>query len=646
MSESKRRTCDIVMKGGITSGVVYPQAITRLARRFTFVNIGGTSAGAIAASIAAAAEYRRHEGGGNAGFACLDALPALLGEKPGDGVRTRLFHFFQPNVRTRRLFEVITSTLGGGAAALKATLRRIMEDYAGWTCAGMMPGLALGVVSVVFGHGPMVLVWVWVSALLLGAGAVLGAVAGFVLEFVREIPRNGYGLCSGVVEPARPGEPRPPAGVEPLSVWLAYYLNKTAGLEEKGPPLTFGHLWSNGGNSDPEIAMRRTNLEMMTSNLTHGRPYRLPFRDDPDLRENFRFYFRSEEFLRYFPEPVVRWMMEHPRPVVASEHEAPKRAARRAALAELGYFPLPAPADLPVVVATRMSLSFPILLCAVPLHSFVNEHERQDSELPEPCWFSDGGMCSNFPLHFFDTALPRRPTFSIDLIERPGDPTPEELLPEMDNNNGLLAERWNQFDREPAVSADLPSRPKPDLERLLGFFGAMIATMQNWSDTTQARLPGFRDRIVRVPLSTREGGLNLDMPPERITDLTQRGVQAAEELLKHFDVPPEHQAMTWDNHRWIRLRSLLGALEKLLRDTLHAWETPEVGDDSYKIWLEQMIAGTAEVPKYKRMTKVQLRATIATLKKLSEIPVLWPENHPPSEDSPRPRPVLRPRAQI
>ena len=41
------RYCDIVMKGGITSGVVYPPAICRLAEHYHFKNIGGTSAGAI-----------------------------------------------------------------------------------------------------------------------------------------------------------------------------------------------------------------------------------------------------------------------------------------------------------------------------------------------------------------------------------------------------------------------------------------------------------------------------------------------------------------------------------------------------------------------------------------------------------------------
>ena len=37
-------SCDIVMKGGITSGVVYPGAVVKLARRYRFRSIGGASA--------------------------------------------------------------------------------------------------------------------------------------------------------------------------------------------------------------------------------------------------------------------------------------------------------------------------------------------------------------------------------------------------------------------------------------------------------------------------------------------------------------------------------------------------------------------------------------------------------------------------
>src|SRR4051794_41737721 len=55
--------CDVIMKGGITSGVVFPLAIYRLSRKFRFVNLGGTSAGGIAAAVAAAAEYNRDNGG-------------------------------------------------------------------------------------------------------------------------------------------------------------------------------------------------------------------------------------------------------------------------------------------------------------------------------------------------------------------------------------------------------------------------------------------------------------------------------------------------------------------------------------------------------------------------------------------------------
>ncbi len=51
------------MKGGITSGVVYPRALTELAGRYRFRSVGGSSAGAIAAAMAAAAEYGRDRGG-------------------------------------------------------------------------------------------------------------------------------------------------------------------------------------------------------------------------------------------------------------------------------------------------------------------------------------------------------------------------------------------------------------------------------------------------------------------------------------------------------------------------------------------------------------------------------------------------------
>src|SRR3954464_766739 len=69
---------DMVMKGGITSGVVYPLAVCELAKQYRFRNLGGSSAGGIAAAFAAAAEYARDTGG----YQRLAELPRTLGTNP------------------------------------------------------------------------------------------------------------------------------------------------------------------------------------------------------------------------------------------------------------------------------------------------------------------------------------------------------------------------------------------------------------------------------------------------------------------------------------------------------------------------------------------------------------------------------------
>src|SRR5271170_3011840 len=79
-----KKMCDLVMKGGVTSGVVYPAAITELSKEYRFASIGGTSAGAIAAGVAAAAEYAR-AGGKTEAFAQIEKLPWELGANSADG---------------------------------------------------------------------------------------------------------------------------------------------------------------------------------------------------------------------------------------------------------------------------------------------------------------------------------------------------------------------------------------------------------------------------------------------------------------------------------------------------------------------------------------------------------------------------------
>src|SRR3712207_4426651 len=92
------RECDLVMKGGITSGVVYPKAISRISNSYRFRNVGGASAGAIAAVVAAACEHRRNRGR-------LDAFRVL--EEVGAEISRQGFvkNVFQPAPKARPAFD-------------------------------------------------------------------------------------------------------------------------------------------------------------------------------------------------------------------------------------------------------------------------------------------------------------------------------------------------------------------------------------------------------------------------------------------------------------------------------------------------------------------------------------------------------------
>jgi hypothetical protein len=98
--------CDVVMKGGITSGVVYPRALSAIGTRYRFRGVGGASAGAIGAAIGAAAEFGRSSGG----FDRMAALPGQL----GDG---HLAALFQPQPATRPLLRLMLIATGRAPGA-------------------------------------------------------------------------------------------------------------------------------------------------------------------------------------------------------------------------------------------------------------------------------------------------------------------------------------------------------------------------------------------------------------------------------------------------------------------------------------------------------------------------------------------------
>jgi hypothetical protein len=100
-------------------------------------------------------------------------------------------------------------------------------------------------------------------------------------------------------------------------------------------------------------------------------------------------------------------------------------------------------------------------------------------------------------------------------------------------------------------------------------------------------MPGYRDRIVHVKLAPNEGGLNLSMPPDIIAAVSERGERAGELLAARFAPEPGKDPktgkdieLTWDNHRWIRYRSMMAALEVLARRFRATW----IDVDKQKPW--------------------------------------------------------------
>ena len=615
--------CDVVMKGGITSGIVYPLAICELASVFHLKNVGGTSAGAIAAAAAAAAQYGRMSAseGPHIGFPGLAQLQEELAADNG------LMQLFTPNRCTARIHGVAMALLrrceGPGkyvrrlAAVLWQLLRMAFSSRQFWLpVVGMIPGsfllwlcewtpgrnwaigfgllastgwLAMGVaevrrnskwfglVSISLGFAGLLLLnllatQAWSTAwglaaawLLLVVGGTSGLLLAAWLSTTRALTTNAYGLTTGYTQHN--------GGGTSLTQWLTDRLDGLAGLDSQKGPLTFGHLWrgpqETGSPEHPE-----TNLEMLTTNLTQGCPYRMP----GDFGR--RFYFNPKELARFFPARVIEHMQQH----AASSGVAPIHVTATDTVLQ----PLPAPQELPVVVATRMSLSFPGLISSVPLYAFDHSNftdakgqptDRKHA-VPTVCWFSDGGITSNFPVSFFDRRLPRWPTFGINL--RTFHPRRPQRANEADNiyvprtNNQGITEWWTTWDRTQPSS-------------MRQFLSTIFDTMQNWVDNQQIRIPGFRDRIAHIHHSEEEGGLNLDMQPHVIAALSERGRVAGARLARYYSTEPEtddttinhslhheddderHRVVSWRNHRWVRLRSTLGLLQEELLQILAAY---------------------------------------------------------------------------
>jgi len=594
----KAPVCDVVMKGGVTSGVVYPYAVLRLAQKFRLAGIGGTSAGAIAAALTAAAEYARQAKVRGSSFSrfeerCMN-LPKILPT------------LFQPLAKHRSVFALAMATLKAtdnglprkdrlqglrdlffsaaglqtwsviGASVVCGMLAAARYSrYYGWHQSLWAAGFGLGsgllllllfLIAVrwtsqlpIFGYVALVAVAaaasiaapirhpaaVFLPAVIGGGFGMVAAITFLGNRLIGRLRDTDFGLCSGL----KAQETDPDA----VTDWLHNSIQYVAGRGIAGDPLTFGDVQNVlSSKKDPNVALR-----MITTNITLRRPYALP-----DLGgEGETVGWIPDEWKPLFPKTVIDFMMKDDPSYLTDDK--PRR--------------LPDGDDLPVVVGARMSLSFPLLFSAVPVH-----------QLTPGGWASagrmllvDGGLSSNMPLHFFDSlGPPAYPTFAFNLDDdaRLG-PPPKPAWPQrvkaawaaltgrstahrLRETLRLAAGRPVKPFKEPPeasrISLHMPGDPSPSLTHMptsmLGqYLGGLLGAAKDWQDNLLSIMPGQSDRIVRIGLAPGEGGLNLTMPASRSRKLMRLGYRAGAELAIGFDL---------DAHR---VRRALAAYQEIER---------------------------------------------------------------------------------
>jgi hypothetical protein len=244
------------------------------------------------------------------------------------------------------------------------------------------------------------------------------------------------------------------------------------------------------------------------------------------------------------------------------------------------------------------------------------------ADVAQDLWFSDGGVTSNFPVHFFDNPLPRWPTVSLNLGVHPHDAPHQDVW---------LPQDWDDLNI-PVKSLGASG---------LGFGKAIFDTAMSWRDSMQSALPGYRNRIAQVRTSAGEGGTNIFMPREIIASLALRGALAGARLRTRFINDQQ-----WNRFRWLRLRTAMSNMERLRAGT---FERRGFYADAFsgETWLEDQEANFCEKP------------SDFTIPWYPPYPGFWPkaarllncfaDGYRPSEDNenvmtygaPRPQPVIR-----
>jgi predicted acylesterase/phospholipase RssA len=544
------RYCDLILTGGVTDGIVYPWAVVEVAREYRLKSIGGTSVGAMAAALAAAAEYGRRYGRLNGFNKVLLEVPERLAEdidgKGGKG-RTRILSLFQPAPKTKRIFNLFVTLIGSGSLSLQGTAARtagprfrnidslsnalparvpwskclarlltVCRLYLKHALAGVALGTGGFLIAVQSGATP------WLLALALPAIVLcIGGLIAYAVyrDLAGPVVDHHFGMCTGKAAEFPAEEPS-------LIEWLHEGIQAAAG-KPLDQPLTFKDLWDAPGGPSVETPLppsrqrkvRSIDLRVISTSLTHARPYEFPQKDDdPEL------FFEPSELGDFFPPAVMNYL-----------DQVADRVPGQPSLRKL-------PKDrLPVIVAARLSLSFPLLFCAVPLWAI--DHDRSvNLRQYTRCRFSDGGICSNFPIHLFDAAVPEWPTFGISLVAK----TPYHRTVWLsDRHYEGRYDDWCRFDEE---------------KSLAGFLASVAYSAKDWNDKTSMRMPGVRDRVVHIALNAG-GSLNLKLTAEDMLKLAMWGQEAGERLVAKFiDANSNLPSSMWDEHRWVRFHAFLTGL--------------------------------------------------------------------------------------
>jgi hypothetical protein len=304
-----------------------------------------------------------------------------------------------------------------------------------------------------------------------------------------------------------------------------------------------------------------------------------------------------------------------------------------------------------------MSLSFPLLITAVPLYAvdysvadnrearraaedWLREHPNADTTdavaaTPQRRfdvnWFSDGGICANLPVHFFDAPLPTRPTFAVDLA-----PFPPNRVKSSDESENSYLPTTNVAGQLRTWSSIPPS----GLTALKSFLLEIVDTARGWVDAGQLVMPGYRDRIVTIWHTDEEGGMNLAMQDHVVTDLAARGEAAAAKLVAQFagPAPGVQPAWGWDNDRWIRFRVATAALDAWLEKFREKYAIEAPGATPYS-----RLAGPgadAELPSYP-LTQARRGQVNAHTDELLDMADAWAGDDSMAYNAPQPRPRIR-----